>query len=59
MDVTGPTGVVANPTYAVRMERIAQDQVRVDGDAAVELIEQAVPPPPGPDGQGTHVNRYA
>lgn len=43
--------------YEVRVEKIAQDTAKQQGQTAVELIDQAVPPV-GPDGQGTHVNRY-
>ena len=44
--------------YEVRVEKVAQDTAKQQGAQAVELIEQATPPV-GPDGQGTHVNRYA
>ncbi len=52
-------GVVARTQYATSVHKLAQEQAKVDGQAAVALIDGARPPPPGPDGQGTHVNRYA
>jgi hypothetical protein len=55
-----PTGVdPANP-YAVKVAKLALDQTRADGEAAVSLIE-SVPsaPPVGAEGQGRHVNTHA
>jgi|JI10StandDraft_1071094.scaffolds.fasta_scaffold121869_3 hypothetical protein len=54
-------GVAASTQYATSVHKLAQDQAKVDGQAAVALIDgaQPEPPPPGPEGQGTHVNRYA
>jgi hypothetical protein len=43
---------------AVRVEKIAQDQAKQEGNQVLELIEQATPPV-GPNGEGTHVNTYA
>jgi hypothetical protein len=45
--------------YALRVEKLAQDQQKQEGAQAVNLIEQSSPPPVGPHGEGTHVNRYA
>jgi hypothetical protein len=56
MDVTA-TGSMS--PYAVRCEKLAQDAVRAEGEAAVELIDAASPPPVGAEGQGSHVNTYA
>ena len=53
--------IASEPTeYAVRIQKSTQDQARVEGQAAVKLIEEsgASVPPVGPQGQGTHVNRY-
>jgi hypothetical protein len=43
---------------AVRVEKIAQEQAKQEGNQVVELIEQAIPPV-GPNGEGTHVNTRA
>lgn len=43
---------------AVRVEKIAQEQAKQEGNQVVELIEQATPPV-GPNGEGAHVNTYA
>lgn len=47
--------------YTVRVQKLVQDQAKVEGEAAVELIDQAgeAARPVGPEGQGTHVNTYA
>lgn len=60
MDVSGSgsLGAVASAMYATSVQKLMQDQAKLQGDAAVKLIEQA-PPPPGLEGQGSHVNRYA
>lgn len=57
MDIspTDPTGA----QYAVRVEKLAQNAAKATGEAAVELIENAQVPPPGPNGEGTHINTYA
>lgn len=61
IDRSPALGPVATVQYAARVQKLAQDQAKVDGHAAVALIDgaQPQPPPPGPEGQGTHVNRYA
>ena len=43
---------------ALRVEKLAQDQAKRQGNLVVALIEQALPPV-GPDGEGSHVNTYA
>lgn len=45
-------------TYAVSVQKVAQDQAKRDGEGAVALIESAAPPV-GPNGEGTHINTYA
>ena len=47
--------------YTVRVQKLVQDQAKVEGEAAVELIDQAgaAARPIGPEGQGTHINTYA
>ena len=40
----------------IRVAKMAQDQQRVDGEAAVKLIDQAEV---GPDGVGAHVDTHA
>ena len=62
MDVSGSgsLGGVASAMYATSVQKLAQDQAKVQGEAAVKLIDSAqAAPPPGLDGQGSHVNRYA
>lgn len=61
MDVSGSgsLGAVASAMYATSVQKLAQDQVKVQGEAAVALIDGAQAPPPGLEGQGSHVNRYA
>lgn len=44
---------------AVRVQKLAQDQQKREGEQAVQLIEQSSPPPVGPNGQGAHINTYA
>jgi hypothetical protein len=45
--------------YAMRVEKLAQNATKADGEAAVQLIEGAqVPPPAGIHGEGTHINTY-
>jgi len=60
MEPTGALGAVAGQVYAVRVQKLAQDQQRADGDAAVGLIAAAAkpPPPPGAEGQGARINTY-
>ena len=57
MSISGTSLDGANPV-AVRVQKIAQDQQKREGQQAVQLIEQATPPV-GPAGQGSHVNTYA
>jgi len=56
MNVSGTGLDGANP-LAVRVQKLAQDQEKRDGEQAVALIEQAIPPV-GPHGEGTHVNTH-
>lgn len=44
--------------YAIRVQKLAQDQEKREGQQAVELIEKSRPPV-GPNGEGTHINTYA
>ena len=57
MDIspTDPTGA----QYVVRVEKLALDAAKSTGEAAVQLIENAQVPQPGPNGEGTHINTYA
>jgi hypothetical protein len=46
--------------YAVRVEKLAQNAMKQEGEAAVALIEEAAPARPiGPNGEGTLVNTTA
>jgi hypothetical protein len=47
--------------YAVRVEKLSQDAMKVEGEAAVALIEDAgaAARPVGPNGEGSLVNKYA
>lgn len=57
MSISGPSVDVAN-LVAVRVEKLAQDQAKLESRQVVHLIEQAAPPI-GLQGEGTHVNTYA
>ncbi len=59
MTVNGTSGV--GQEVAVRMEKIAQNAAKVEGEAGVKLIEAAAktPPPPGVNGEGSRINTYA
>jgi hypothetical protein len=57
MTVSG-TGLDPSNQFAVRVQKIAQDQVKQEGAQVVDLIEGSAPPV-GPHGEGTHVNTYA
>lgn len=43
--------------YAVRCEKLAQNVMKQEGEAAVKLIEQARPV--GPNGEGSLINTTA
>lgn len=51
----------ASTEYSVRVQKLAQDTAKREGEAAVELIEQAgeAAPPLGPEGQGRLINTTA
>lgn len=57
MTISG-TGLDGANQFAVRVQKLAQDQEKRDGEQAVALIEDAAPRV-GPDGQGQRVNTYA
>jgi hypothetical protein len=60
MDISSSDPVSAQ--YAVSVEKLSQNAVKASGEAAVQLIQSAgaaAPPPPGPNGEGTHINTYA
>ncbi|MFN0252274.1 MAG: hypothetical protein ACKV2T_35695 [Kofleriaceae bacterium] len=57
MDVTAANRV--GHAYAVRVEKLAQNTMKAQGEGAVALIEGAKPPPPGPNGEGSRINTYA
>jgi hypothetical protein len=46
-----------NNPVAVRVQKLAQDQQKREGEQAVQLIEQSRPV--GPNGEGSHINTYA
>ena len=58
MDVSSPTAV--QQVYAVRVEKLAQNASKAQGQGAVALIEAAgkSPPPPGQHGEGSRINTY-
>lgn len=59
MNISG-TGVDPSGAYAVRVQKLAQDQQKAEGAQTVALIEQSsATPPVGSNGEGTHVNTYA
>jgi len=47
--------------FAVRVEKLSQDAMKQEGEAAVALIEDAgaAARPVGPNGEGTLVNKFA
>jgi hypothetical protein len=57
MTISGTSLDLANPV-AVRVQKLAQDQEKREGEQAVQLIEQSKPAI-GPNGEGAHVNTYA
>ena len=44
--------------YSTSVAKKALDQSKVQGEAAVKMIEQSVAPAVGLQGQGTHVNTF-
>jgi hypothetical protein len=44
--------------FAVRVQKLAQDQEKREGEQAVTLIEESTPQA-GAHGEGTHINTYA
>lgn len=59
MTISGVTTPDGTSAYAMKIEKVAQDQAKVDGQAAVALIEQSGPPPAEPGGPGSLINTYA
>lgn len=56
----GLTGPQIAHNYSVKVERLAQDQMRREGEQAVQLIEQARNVPrTSPDGLGQLIDTYA
>jgi hypothetical protein len=51
-------GVDASNPYAIAVQKLAQDQVKQEGQSAVTLIQNAAPPV-GPHGEGSRINTYA
>ena len=50
---------MAAAEYVVSVAKMAQNQQKQQGTAAVELIRAAEVPPASPDGKGQRVNEYA
>jgi hypothetical protein len=57
MDVSAASGV--GQVYAVRVEKLAQNAMKTQGEGVVALIEGAKPPPVGANGEGSRINTYA
>jgi hypothetical protein len=57
MTISG-TGLDPSNAVAIRVQKIAQDQAKQEGEQAVALIDRA-PPQVGPNGEGSHVNTVA
>ncbi|MBC7973561.1 MAG: hypothetical protein H7138_01155 [Myxococcales bacterium] len=57
MSISGPSLDTPSLT-AVRVQKLAQDQQKREGQQAVQLIEQSSPPV-GPNGEGSNINTYA
>lgn len=53
-----PSNLEPSNTYAVAVQKLAQDQAKQEEGPIVALIEGAAPPV-GPHGEGAHVNTYA
>lgn len=58
MESSGLTGVSA-AEYVVSVAKMAQNQQKQQGQAAVELIRSAEIPLASPDGKGQQINQYA
>lgn len=61
MDVSGLSPVQATQ-YAVKVEKVAQDNERLEGEALLKLVENAAPdklPGPAPDGRGRLLDTVA
>jgi hypothetical protein len=59
MSPSGVSGASVVQAYAVGVAKLEQRETRRQGEAAVQLIQEASPPPVGLQGQGTHVNVVA
>lgn len=60
--IAGPVADNDGDEYGARVQKLAQNVAKAEGEGAVALIEgaaSAAPPPVGLHGQGTHVNTYA
>lgn len=53
------SGVDPQGEYAIRVQKLAQNQQKQEGAQAVRLIEESSPPPVGANGEGSHINTYA
>jgi hypothetical protein len=51
-------GIDGSNQYAIAVQKIAQDQLKRDGQQVVTLIQNAAPPV-GANGEGRHINTYA
>ena len=58
MSISGVTGPDGSSAYAMKVVKLAQDQAKVEGRAAVALIEQSRPPTAEHGGRGGLVDTY-
>ncbi len=58
MSISGVTGPDGSSAYAMKVEKIAQNQSKVEGRAAVALIEQSRPPTAELGESGALVDTY-
>lgn len=59
MKIGSSPGPSLDVQYATRVQKLAMATAKDQGEAAVQLIEEASAPPVGPQGQGSHVNTTA
>lgn len=53
------SGLGLPDVVSLRVQKLAQDQQKQEGEQAVQLIEDSAPKQVGPNGEGTHINTYA
>ncbi len=59
MKIDSTPGPSFDVPYSTRVQKLALTTAKDQGEAAVQLIEEASAPPVGPQGQGSRVNTVA